>query len=211
MEVACAELGAPPGVAVTVDKAIAADVDDVRLTVCWDSRCDDHEVQLAPGSDTLDQGCGGWKRSGLGVLCDRRTERHQGGFRRHAWTDDGHHHDQCNGTQSRQAGRAARNRRTVQADLSKWTAVWPTGSPGPGGRRGLGLALSSQRTCAAERRITTNSRRPSPQRPSLVASPDGSRQAGERTPPNRIRAARPSWPAHGCHLAANPSRGPASA
>lgn len=59
MEVACTEIGAPPGVAVTVDKTIAADVDDVRLTVCWDSRCDDHEVQLAPGSDTLDQGCNG--------------------------------------------------------------------------------------------------------------------------------------------------------
>jgi hypothetical protein len=58
-EVACTEIGAPPGVAVTVDKAIAADVDDVRLTVCWDGSCNDHEVQLAPGSDTLDQGCNG--------------------------------------------------------------------------------------------------------------------------------------------------------
>ena len=59
MEVACTEIGAPPGVAVTVDKAIAADVDDVRLTVCWDGSCNDHEVQLAPGSDTVDQGCNG--------------------------------------------------------------------------------------------------------------------------------------------------------
>jgi hypothetical protein len=32
-------------------------VDDVRLTVCWDGECDDHEVQLTPGSDTVDQGC----------------------------------------------------------------------------------------------------------------------------------------------------------
>jgi hypothetical protein len=58
-EVACAEIGAPPGVAVTVEKTIAADVDDVRLTVCWDGECDDHEVQLTPGSDTVDQGCNG--------------------------------------------------------------------------------------------------------------------------------------------------------
>jgi hypothetical protein len=56
-EVACTEIGAPPGVGLTVAKTIAAAVDDVRLTVCWDGECDDHEVQLTPGSDTVDQGC----------------------------------------------------------------------------------------------------------------------------------------------------------
>jgi hypothetical protein len=33
MEVACTEIGASPGVSVTVEKAIAADVAAVRLTV----------------------------------------------------------------------------------------------------------------------------------------------------------------------------------
>jgi hypothetical protein len=59
MEVACTEIGAPPGVGVTVEKTIAADVDAVQLTVCWDGDCHDHTVQLTPGSDTVDQGCDG--------------------------------------------------------------------------------------------------------------------------------------------------------
>jgi hypothetical protein len=59
MEVACTEIGAPAGVGVTVEKAIAADVDAVQLTVCWDGDCHVHKVQLSPGSDTVDQGCNG--------------------------------------------------------------------------------------------------------------------------------------------------------
>lgn len=59
MEVACTEIGASPGVSVTVEEAIAADVEAVRLTVCWDGKCDDHNVQLFAGSDTVDQGCDG--------------------------------------------------------------------------------------------------------------------------------------------------------
>jgi hypothetical protein len=59
MEVACTEIGASPGASVTVEKAIAADVAAVRLTVCWDGKCDDHIVQLLAGSDTVDQGCDG--------------------------------------------------------------------------------------------------------------------------------------------------------
>jgi hypothetical protein len=59
MEVACTEIGAPPGVTVTVEKAIAADVEAVQLTVCWDGKCDDHKVHLSAGSDTVDQGCDG--------------------------------------------------------------------------------------------------------------------------------------------------------
>lgn len=59
MEVACTEIGAASGVGVTVEKAIAADVAAVRLTVCWDGDCHDHKVQLSPGSDTVDQGCNG--------------------------------------------------------------------------------------------------------------------------------------------------------
>ena len=33
----------------TVEKAITADVEAVRLTVCWDGKCDDHEVGLFAG------------------------------------------------------------------------------------------------------------------------------------------------------------------
>jgi hypothetical protein len=57
--VACTEIGAAPGVGVTVERAIAADVAAVQLTVCWDGDCHDHKVQLSPGSDTVDQGCHG--------------------------------------------------------------------------------------------------------------------------------------------------------
>jgi hypothetical protein len=58
-EIACTEIGAPPGVGVTVDKALAPKVDAVRLTVCWDGKCHDRNVSLSPGSDTVDQGCNG--------------------------------------------------------------------------------------------------------------------------------------------------------
>jgi hypothetical protein len=37
----------------------AAQVDDVRLEVCWAGQCQEREVELAPGSDTVDQGCSG--------------------------------------------------------------------------------------------------------------------------------------------------------
>jgi hypothetical protein len=134
---------APPGVTVIVEKAIAADVDDVRLTVCWNGNCTDRKVQLAPSTDTVNQGCNGSDPDS--AFCNCRAERQQGGLRRRARTADGHRHDQRNGTQGRQAGRAAQDRRTVHADLSEWTAMWPTGSPDTGGHRGFGFALNSQR------------------------------------------------------------------
>ena len=59
MEVACTEIGAASGVGVAVEKAIAADLAAVQLTICWDGDCHDHKVQLSPGSDTVDQGCNG--------------------------------------------------------------------------------------------------------------------------------------------------------
>jgi hypothetical protein len=58
-EVACTEIGAPTGVAVTVEKAIATQIEAVLLTVCWDGNCSDHDVELSPGNDTIDQGCDG--------------------------------------------------------------------------------------------------------------------------------------------------------
>jgi hypothetical protein len=55
--VGCTEIGASPGVGVTVENASAATVTALSLRVCWDSDCTDHEVVLGPGSDTIDQGC----------------------------------------------------------------------------------------------------------------------------------------------------------
>jgi hypothetical protein len=58
--VACTEIGAPSGVSVTVLAPYAAEVDALGLTVCWaGADCVDGAVELAPGSDTVDQGCSG--------------------------------------------------------------------------------------------------------------------------------------------------------
>ena len=57
--VACTEIGAVPGVGVTVEKASAAGVTALSLRVCWAGDCTDHDVALAPGSDSIDQGCEG--------------------------------------------------------------------------------------------------------------------------------------------------------
>ena len=53
----CTEIGASPGVGVTVEKASAASVTALSLRVCWAGDCTDHEVALSPGSDSIDQGC----------------------------------------------------------------------------------------------------------------------------------------------------------
>ena len=53
----CTEIGAVPGVGVTVEKASAADVTALSLRVCWAGDCTDQQVELSPGSDTIDQGC----------------------------------------------------------------------------------------------------------------------------------------------------------
>ncbi len=55
----CTEIGASPGVGVTVEKATAANVTALSLRVCWAGDCTDHDVALAPGSDSIDQGCEG--------------------------------------------------------------------------------------------------------------------------------------------------------
>ena len=57
--VACTEIGASPGVGVTVEKASAASVTALSLRVCWAGDCSDHDVALSPGSDSIDQGCEG--------------------------------------------------------------------------------------------------------------------------------------------------------
>ncbi|MFC7625040.1 hypothetical protein [Microlunatus sp. GCM10028923] len=57
---ACTAIGSVPGVGVTIDKAAATGVDGLRLEVCWKGDpCRDAEVELQPGTDTVDQGCDG--------------------------------------------------------------------------------------------------------------------------------------------------------
>jgi hypothetical protein len=58
-EVACTEIGSASGVAVTVAAPYAEQVDRVRLEVCWSGPCAEGEVELSPGSDSVDQGCSG--------------------------------------------------------------------------------------------------------------------------------------------------------
>ena len=55
----CTEIGSVSGVSVTVLAPYAARVDSVRLRVCWAGQCQDRDVELSPGSDTVDQGCSG--------------------------------------------------------------------------------------------------------------------------------------------------------
>ena len=56
---ACTEIGAPSGVNVTVEKEIAELVRSVILTICHEGDCQDHPVELIPGSNSVDQGCTG--------------------------------------------------------------------------------------------------------------------------------------------------------
>jgi hypothetical protein len=58
-EPGCPEIGSPSGVAVTVLAPYAAQVQGLRLEVCWSGRCTEETVELSPGSDTVDQGCSG--------------------------------------------------------------------------------------------------------------------------------------------------------
>jgi hypothetical protein len=58
-EVACTEIGSPSGVGVTVLAPYAAQVEAVRLEVCWAGPCTEEAVELSPGADTVDQGCSG--------------------------------------------------------------------------------------------------------------------------------------------------------
>ena len=55
--VACTEIGAPSGLNVVVEREAAAGRVALDVKVCWAKTCVDEEVVLAPGSDTVDQGC----------------------------------------------------------------------------------------------------------------------------------------------------------
>ncbi len=65
-QVACTDIGAPSGVNVTIDRQIAAEVRSLTLTICWAGNCLDHLADLAPGADSVDQGCSG---SGPDTAC----------------------------------------------------------------------------------------------------------------------------------------------
>ena len=56
---ACTEIGSTSGISVTVLAPYAAQVDALRLEACWAGQCQQRDVELAPGSDTIDQGCSG--------------------------------------------------------------------------------------------------------------------------------------------------------
>jgi hypothetical protein len=62
LERSCTTIGSLSGVSVTVDRVVAADLDGLRLRVCWpldsaDPTCRDDVVELTPGTDSIDQGC----------------------------------------------------------------------------------------------------------------------------------------------------------
>lgn len=58
-ELACTDIDSESGVAVTVDRALAADVTKLALRVCWAGTCQDSNVPLSPGTKARDQGCDG--------------------------------------------------------------------------------------------------------------------------------------------------------
>lgn len=53
---ACTEIGAPPGVSVTVAENMADAIQDPVLEVCADE-CRAYDLELRPGSETVDLGC----------------------------------------------------------------------------------------------------------------------------------------------------------
>lgn len=58
-EVGCTAIGSPSGIAVKVDRALAAEVTKIDLRVCWDRTCRDRDIDLSPGAEAHDQGCAG--------------------------------------------------------------------------------------------------------------------------------------------------------
>lgn len=56
-EVACPAIAQAPVVALTVAREYAGSVKTVRLKACQDGRCTEAELELIPGSTSVDQGC----------------------------------------------------------------------------------------------------------------------------------------------------------
>lgn len=56
MPVACTEIGASPGISITVAQSMTGAIEDPKLEICHDE-CRTYELELHPGSDTVDLGC----------------------------------------------------------------------------------------------------------------------------------------------------------
>jgi hypothetical protein len=56
---ACTEIAAQSGIAVTVERGAAATLTALTIKACRGATCFEHPVVLSPGSDTVDQGCEG--------------------------------------------------------------------------------------------------------------------------------------------------------
>lgn len=53
---ACTEIGASPGVSITVGESMADSIEDPKLEVC-DDGCRTYDLELQPGTDAVDLGC----------------------------------------------------------------------------------------------------------------------------------------------------------
>ena len=53
---ACTEIGASPGVSITVAESMARSIEDPKLEIC-DDGCRTYDLALQPGSETVDLGC----------------------------------------------------------------------------------------------------------------------------------------------------------
>lgn len=53
---ACTEIGAPPGISITVAKDMAESIESPMLEVCTDE-CRTYDLELQPGSEAVDLGC----------------------------------------------------------------------------------------------------------------------------------------------------------
>ena len=56
-QTACPAIAQAPVVALTVAREYAASVKTIRLKACQEGRCTEAELDLLPGSTTVDQGC----------------------------------------------------------------------------------------------------------------------------------------------------------
>lgn len=54
---ACTEIGAAPGVSLTVAREFVPEVRAATLEICWQGTCRRSAVDLYPGHDTVDLGC----------------------------------------------------------------------------------------------------------------------------------------------------------
>lgn len=57
LEQACPAIGQAPVVSLTVDAGYAPSVQSIHLKACQDGNCKDEDLDLRPGSATIDQGC----------------------------------------------------------------------------------------------------------------------------------------------------------